>query len=53
MALTTTSISSVRETLNLHLGELYTWSGKGEYQRIRTPYLYPDGDIDETKVEEI
>jgi hypothetical protein len=28
----------------LGLGELYSCSPHGEYQRIRTPYLYPDGD---------
>ena len=26
------------------LGELFICSEHGEYQRIRTPYLYPDGD---------
>ncbi len=26
------------------LGQLFTCSQHGEYQRIRTPYLYPDGD---------
>jgi len=26
------------------LGQLFTCSRHGEYQRIRTPYLYPDGD---------
>lgn len=26
------------------LSELFTCSQHGEYQRIRTPYLYPDGD---------
>lgn len=26
------------------LGRLFTCSQHGEYQRIRTPYLYPDGD---------
>lgn len=26
------------------LGELYSCSQQGEFQRIRTPYLYPDGD---------
>ena len=36
--------SSVGETLALGLGELFTISSHGEYRRIRTPYLYPDGD---------
>jgi hypothetical protein len=36
--------STVGETLALGLGELYSCSPHGEYQRIRTPYLYPDGD---------
>ncbi|MCS6997459.1 MAG: DUF1828 domain-containing protein [Casimicrobiaceae bacterium] len=27
------------------LGQLFTCAPQGEYQRIRTPYLYPDGDI--------
>ena len=26
------------------IGELFTCTEHGEYQRIRTPYLYPDGD---------
>jgi hypothetical protein len=26
------------------LGELFTCAPQGEFQRIRTPYLYPDGD---------
>jgi len=26
------------------LGQLFTCTPHGEYQRIRTPYLYPDGD---------
>jgi hypothetical protein len=31
-------------TLSGELGELYTCSTLGSFQRIRTPYLYPDGD---------
>jgi len=27
-----------------HLGALFECSPQGEYQRIRTPFLYPDGD---------
>jgi hypothetical protein len=32
------------ESLNATLGSLFVCSEHGEYQRIRTPYLYPDGD---------
>jgi hypothetical protein len=32
------------EELAAGLGALFTCSQQGEYQRIRTPYLYPDGD---------
>lgn len=32
------------ETLKANLGELFTCTEQGAYQRIRTPYLYPDGD---------
>lgn len=32
------------ETLKAELGELFTCTEQGAYQRIRTPYLYPDGD---------
>jgi hypothetical protein len=27
------------------IGELFSCSSVGEYTRIRTPYLYPDGDV--------
>jgi hypothetical protein len=30
--------------LSAELGELFRCSPHGSYQRIRTPYLYPDGD---------
>ena len=30
--------------LQREMGALFTCSEQGEYQRIRTPYLYPDGD---------
>lgn len=33
------------ERIGLSLGELYTCSPVNEHTRIRTPYLYPDGDI--------
>jgi hypothetical protein len=32
------------EILHRTLGDLFLCSEHGEYQRIRTPYLYPDGD---------
>ncbi|MBA2590996.1 MAG: DUF1828 domain-containing protein [Pseudomonadota bacterium] len=32
------------EALTADLGELFTCTEQGVYQRIRTPYLYPDGD---------
>ena len=32
------------EALKADLGELFTCTEQGTYQRIRTPYLYPDGD---------
>ncbi len=31
--------------LQRNFGTLFTCSEHGEYQRIRTPYMYPDGDI--------
>ncbi len=33
------------DILRERCGELFTCSTVGEYQRIRTPFLYPDGDI--------
>jgi hypothetical protein len=38
------NIPAVCEELKSDLGELFTCTEQGEYQRIRTPYLYPDGD---------
>jgi len=35
---------AVCEALKSGLGELFTCTEQGAYQRIRTPYLYPDGD---------
>ena len=32
------------EKLHATLGNLFVCSAHGEYERIRTPYLYPDGD---------
>ena len=34
----------VYQDLQRDIGALFTCSEHGEYQRIRTPYLYPDGD---------
>ena len=36
--------SQVCHELQKGLGALFTCSEQGDYQRIRTPYLYPDGD---------
>ena len=36
--------SQVCRDLREGLGALFTCSEQGDYQRIRTPYLYPDGD---------
>lgn len=36
--------SSICQDLQQGLGALFTCSEQGEYHRIRTPYLYPDGD---------
>lgn len=33
------------QELQRSLGALYMCSEHGDYQRIRTPYLYPDGDV--------
>ena len=33
------------QDLQRNLGALFTCSEHGDYERIRTPYLYPDGDI--------
>ena len=33
------------QELQRNLGTLFTCSALGDYERIRTPYLYPDGDI--------
>ncbi|MDW8243533.1 MAG: DUF1828 domain-containing protein [Thermogemmata sp.] len=39
------SASSLCSELSNGLGELYLCSEHGPYQRIRTPFLYPDGDV--------
>ena len=36
--------SNVCQDLQRRIGALFTCSDHGDYQRIRTPYLYPDGD---------
>ena len=36
--------SRVCQDLQREIGALFTCSEHGEYRRIRTPYLYPDGD---------
>jgi hypothetical protein len=33
------------DTISQQLGELFTGTQVGEYLRVRTPYLYPDGDV--------
>lgn len=38
-------ISSPCEVLKARLGELFTCSPMDGYTRIRTPFLYPDGDV--------
>jgi hypothetical protein len=37
--------SSICDQFRIELGELFICSEHGQYQRIRTPYLYPDGDV--------
>src|SRR5260370_9390749 len=36
---------NVCESIANRMGELFTCSRANEYIRIRTPYLYPDGDV--------
>ena len=38
------SINDIREAMQKEIGVLFTCTEHGDYQRIRTPYLYPDGD---------
>ncbi len=38
------SKDKLREVLHSTMGELFSCTDHGKYQRIRTPYLYPDGD---------
>lgn len=37
-------VSSLCQNLERQMGALFVCSDQGAYQRIRTPYLYPDGD---------
>ena len=39
-----TDTSRMCRGLQRQMGALFTCSEQGDYQRIRTPYLYPDGD---------
>lgn len=36
--------SRMCQDLQRNIGALFTCSQQGDYQRVRTPYLYPDGD---------
>lgn len=36
---------SICDKLSNELSDLFLCSEQGQYQRIRTPYLYPDGDV--------
>ena len=36
---------SICDQLRNGIGALFVCSEQGQYQRIRTPYLYPDGDV--------
>jgi hypothetical protein len=33
-----------RDMLSIQMPALFSWAPQGDLQRIRTPYLYPDGD---------
>jgi hypothetical protein len=37
--------ASLCDTIQQTVGELFTCSPLNEYTRIRTPFLYPDGDV--------
>ena len=39
------SNNDIREAMQKEIGVPFTCTEHGDYQRIRTPYLYPDGDI--------
>ena len=36
--------TNICEEIQRQIGELFTCTELGDYHRIRTPYLYPDGD---------
>ena len=38
-------VRSLCQELQHNLGALFVCSKHGDYERIRTPYLYPDGDV--------
>lgn len=38
------TVTDVRREIQDEMGALFGFSEHGEYQRIRTPFLYPDGD---------
>lgn len=40
------------ETIALQLGALFTCTQHGRYTRVRTPFLYPDGDVVDLFIEE-
>lgn len=37
--------TNIRQDFYRGLNSLFTYERHGEFERIRTPYLYPDGDI--------
>lgn len=43
---------AICDTLNSQLGALYSCATVNGYQRIRTPFLYPDGDVIDVFVDE-
>lgn len=43
---------AICDTLNSQLGALYSCTPVNGYQRIRTPFLYPDGDVIDVFVNE-
>lgn len=44
--------TAICDTLNSQLGGLYSCAPVNGYQRIRTPFLYPDGDVIDVFVEQ-
>lgn len=36
--------AAIHESIQKEIGALFTCTEHGDYTRIRTPYLYPDGD---------